>query len=444
MCCWHTTTTKRSARHGHQQTLAARWPSQSPHLGRQPKLLRATEDDRPPAEERSEQPEASTSEPVNLQLPPAVVSRLRDTVFGIDSFFVTSVENYQANGVLFKGNLRGKDPAKAYSIIARRLKEQLGSDYSLFLLEDQESKPVAVVIPTSAVEEPVAALPEGLLAVLFALAATLTTLNANGVSFLQPDQLDLSTASLLAAAPGTAAFFLLLVAHEVGHRYAAQKRGVQLSLPFFIPAGLGLLGSFGAITRFKGTLPNREVLLEVAAYGPLFGAAASALCVVVGLALSSAGIGGVPVEPQAFQDSFVLGLLGEAFLGGKLATQQTVSLSPLLLAGWAGLIANALNAIPVGELDGGRIAHGLWGRRAAGRISTVTLLLLGICGVFDTVALYWLLLVLFLQRGPIVPQQEELSPPAEGLKPLGIALLFLPLLILLPFPFSVAPSFDQF
>lgn len=55
-------------------------------------------------------------------------------------------------------------------------------------------------------------------------------------------------------------------------------------------------------------------------------------------------------------------------------------------------------------------------------------------------ALYWLLLVLFLQRGPILPQQEELSEPADTWRPLGIALLFLPLLVLIPFPFSLTAS----
>ena len=47
--------------------------------------------------------------------------------------------------------------------------------------------------------------------------------------------------------------------HEGGHRWAAKRRGLDLSLPFFIPAGLGLLGSFGSITRFKSAVPNRYI-----------------------------------------------------------------------------------------------------------------------------------------------------------------------------------------
>lgn len=56
----------------------------------------------------------------SLQLPREVIQRLRSVIFGFD-FFVTSVENYQANGVLFKGNLRA-DPATAYDRIGARLK----------------------------------------------------------------------------------------------------------------------------------------------------------------------------------------------------------------------------------------------------------------------------------------------------------------------------------
>jgi hypothetical protein len=56
----------------------------------------------------------------SLQLPREVIQRLRNTIFGFD-FFVTRVENYQADGVLFKGNLRAK-PSLAYDRIAARLK----------------------------------------------------------------------------------------------------------------------------------------------------------------------------------------------------------------------------------------------------------------------------------------------------------------------------------
>ena len=131
---------------------------------------------------------------------------------------------------------------------------------------------------------------------------------------------------------------------------------------------------------------------------------------------------------------------GKLFLGAQLAGKQSLDLNPLLLAGWAGLVVNALNTIPLGELDGGRIAFAMWGRRAASRIGVVSMLLLGLSGIVDELALYWVLLVLFLQRGPLVPQQEELSEPSKELTPLAVGLLFLPLLVLLPFPFGFSSS----
>jgi membrane-associated protease RseP (regulator of RpoE activity) len=101
---------------------------------------------------------------------------------------------------------------------------------------------------------------------------------------------------------------------------------------------------------------------------------------------------------------------------------------------------NGLNMLPIGELDGGRIALSLWGRRAASRIGVVLTILLGFAGIVDSLALYWILLVLILQRGPVLPQREELSAPDNTV--LGIALLTLPLLTLIPYPIDVtAPPF---
>ena len=41
---------------------------------------------------------------------------------------------------------------------------------------------------------------------------------------------------------------------------------------------------------------------------------------------------------------------GQLALGSKLAAGGPLPLNPLLAAGWAALLANALNCIPVGEL----------------------------------------------------------------------------------------------
>jgi hypothetical protein len=61
-------------------------------------------------------------------------------------------------------------------------------------------------------------------------------------------------------------------------------------------------GGFGGL--------RRESLLEIAAYGPLAGGAASLAAVVVGMGLSAAGIGGIDFQVVAFRDSFIVGLLG--------------------------------------------------------------------------------------------------------------------------------------
>ena len=69
----------------------------------------------------------------------------------------------------------------------------------------------------------------------------------------------------------------------------------------------------------------------------------------------------------------------------------------------------------------------------------ITLFLLGVAGVINTLALFWVLLVVFLQRGPISPQREELSEPESKFdRRLGLGLLLLSLLVLLPYPGVIA------
>lgn len=48
---------------------------------------------------------------------------------------------------------------------------------------------------------------------------------------------------------------------------------------------------------------------------------------------------------------------------------------PLAIVGITGVIVNALNLMPIGSLDGGRIAMSTFGRKGGGVLGTVTLLL---------------------------------------------------------------------
>lgn len=177
--------------------------------------------------------------------------------------------------------------------------------------------------------------------------------------------------------------------------------------------------------------------------GPLISTAASAAFVLVGFALSSAGLGDVSIDSPAFLDSALMSLLAQLFLGDSL-TQPEVAVSSLLVAGWAGLIFNALNCLPAGELDGGRVASSLWGRKAAEQLSTLTFILLGLGATTSALAFYWVGLTLFLQRGPLLPCAEELSEPRSELnRAAGLALLALPLLVLLPAPVDLMAALEQ-
>lgn len=74
-------------------------------------------------------------------------------------------------------------------------------------------------------------------------------------------------------------------------------------------------------------------------------------------------------------------------------------------------------------------------KQASTRITGVSIVLLGLASLFSDVAFYWVALIFFLQRGPIAPLSEEITDPDDKYVGLGILVLFLGLLVCLPFPF---------
>ncbi|CAG7878899.1 unnamed protein product [Brassica rapa] len=370
----------------------------------------------------------------SMRLPKETIDILKDQVFGFDTFFVTSQEPYEG-GVLFKGNLRGQ-PAKSYEKIKTRLENKFGDQYKLFLLSNPEDdKPVAVVVPKRSLEPETTAVPEWFAAGSFGLVA-LFTLFLRNVPALQSDLLSAfdNLELLKDGLPGALVTALVLGVHELGHVLVANNLGIKLGVPFFVPSWQ--IGSFGAITRIKNIVPKREDLLKVAAAGPLAGFSLGFVLFLVGLVVPPSDGIGVVVDSSVFHESFLVGGIAKLLLGDVLKEGTSISLNPLVIWAWAGLLINGINSIPAGELDGGKIAFSIWGRKASTRLTSVSLALLGLSALFSDVAFYWVVLIFFLQRGPIAPLAEEITEPEEKYVYLGILVLFLSLLVCLPYPFA--------
>lgn len=350
-------------------------------------------------------------------------------IFGIDTFFATETIPYQ-DGVIFKGNLRG-EAAHVQQHLTALMEERLGDRYRLFLVEGAEGRPVVVVLPSKNDPKPLTPIQKAIAATLaIATAATVFETSA----FLLGFDLFETPERLSEVLPIGLSILSILVAHELGHWILAKQHQVKLNWPFFLPALQ--IGSFGALTRFESLLLNRSVLFDVAIAGPAAGGLLSLGMLVIGLVLSHPGsLFQIPVE--FFQGSILVGTLSKAVLGSALQ-EPLVDVHPLTVIGWLGLVINALNLMPAGQLDGGRIVQAIYGRKVAGRATIATLIVLGLASLVNPLALYWAVIILFLQRNLERPSLDELTEPDDARAALGLLALFLMVATLLPLTPSLA------
>lgn len=357
-----------------------------------------------------------------LPIPEEDLSAIKG-IFGIDTFFATETIAYQ-QGAIFKGNLRG-EPEEVFNRLSASLKERLGDRYRLFLVENTDGRPVVIVLPSSNEPRPTT-LPQKAFAGILAIATIGTSFETAGL--LLNFDLFANPARLTEALPIGAGILTVLVAHEIGHWLLARRHQVRLSWPFFLPAVQ--IGSFGAITRFESLIPNRKVLFDISLAGPAVGGIVSLLMLIVGLLLSHPG-SLFQLPNQFFQGSILVGSLARVVLGSALQS-PLVNVHPLVVIGWLGLVITALNLMPAGQLDGGRIVQAIYGRKTAGRATFATLILLGLVALGNSLALYWAIVIIFLQRNLERPSLNEISEPDDARAALGLLALFLMITILLP------------
>jgi membrane-associated protease RseP (regulator of RpoE activity) len=374
------------------------------------------------------------AEPIKAEIIPIDNEDLKTIkgIFGIDTFFITETIAYQ-EGAIFKGNIRGEADL-VHEKLTQSLQEKLGDKYRLFLVETPDNKPVVIILPSSNDPLPTTWVQKNLALVLF-LATVFTSLEA--ISLLLGFDLVSNWNRYQEVLPLALGLWTILIAHEIGHQIVAKKYNIRLSIPFFLPTWQ--IGSFGAITRFESLLPHRTALFDVSFAGPALGGIVSLVMLFIGLIFSQAG-STFQVPTVFFQGSILVGTLAKFMLGSALES-SLIDVHPLVIIGWLGLVITALNLLPAGQLDGGRIVQAIYGRRIARRSTIATLILLGIVALTNpnnSVPLYWGIIILFLQRDLERPSLNELTEPDDTRAGWGLLVLFLMLATLIPLSPSLA------
>lgn len=265
----------------------------------------------------------------------------------------------------------------------------------------------------------------------------------------------------------------ILFAHEMGHYIACRYYKVPATLPFFIPAPLiSPLGTLGAFIAMRGIPKNKRILFDVGVAGPIAGLVIAIPVLFLGLYLSPLGpIERLPGGSSGFlEGNSIFYLFAKYVVFGKLLPEPVnfgglspalywiryflsgqpipfngldVQLDSVALAGWAGLLVTALNLVPVGTLDGGHVAYGLFGEKAR-RIFPIAMgVLIGLIflpglltfsfGSFNFSWLLWAFILFWLGNVRTQPLDDitELDPTRRAI---GYAMLVVFILLFTPIP----------
>ena len=137
----------------------------------------------------------------------------------------------------------------------------------------------------------------------------------------------------------------------------------------------------------------------------------------------------------SLSSSVLLAFIARLSLGNAISVSHTVMLHPLAFAGWLGLMITALNLLPIGQLDGGHISHGLFGRKRAEVIAHVAFFAIIILGIFVWSGwLFWAILVFFLSGAKGIPPINDVTELDRKRVVIGAIAFVLLFLIMSPLP----------
>ncbi|PYT31137.1 MAG: site-2 protease family protein [Acidobacteria bacterium] len=212
---------------------------------------------------------------------------------------------------------------------------------------------------------------------------------------------------LLQGLPFSLTLLTILLAHEFGHYLACVYYRVDASLPYFLPAPT-FTGTLGAFIRIRSPIYSKRVLFDVGVAGPIAGFVFLLPALAIGLAFSKIIPGIGHQGAFTFGTPALLWLLERAIFP-SIGTAD-IYLHPVARAAWIGILATALNLLPIGQLDGGHILYSIAGDRHKALSRTFAAMLVPIGIFFWQGWLVWaLLLLLFGMRHPAIYDPAEIG-----------------------------------
>lgn len=198
----------------------------------------------------------------------------------------------------------------------------------------------------------------------------------------------------------------ILLSHELGHYIACRNNGVEATLPFFLPSPF-LLGTFGAFIRIRSPIYSRKQLFDIGVSGPIAGFLMILPFLILGSAWSK------PIHGTVSEDTLAFGLPLAMRLSQWLTHGSVLEISvlhPFAVASWAGMLATAMNLLPMGQLDGGHIVYAAAGERWHKWLSAGFLLVLAALGFAYWAWWFWAVAMFFIgRRHPLVYDRTPIN-----------------------------------
>ena len=228
---------------------------------------------------------------------------------------------------------------------------------------------------------------------------------------------------LLEGLPFSLTLLVILLAHELGHYLTCLHYGIDASLPYFLPAPT-LIGTLGAFIRIRSPIYTKRALFDVGIAGPLAGFAFLLPALAVGVASSKIVPGIANSGDFTFGTPLLLRLFEWATCPG--VPVSNIYLHPIARAAWVGILATALNLLPIGQLDGGHILYAFIGEkhRLTSKIFIAALIPMGM--FFWWTWIFWaIVLAIFGLRHPVIYDHAKMDSARTRLAWLALVIFIL-------------------